>query len=448
MSADSILMAAAGGSKVLTFVGSYAAALTASASDISVPLTSLTGGVGSSPAEGDVVVVFFAINATSDLTYNIFAYDKIADLYANDTQDINLFVGYRVMGSTPDTTLTLTGGTTSASNGGSIVVQVWRNANPYIPPANATTATALNSYLANPPSITPGASGYAILCAGAGTLAGATASGQTYSSSDLTGFVSANGQGSSVDSIIGSGYKLGQPGGSPFDPAAFTGSASDSTNYSWAAISLVITPDAGNDPAPSLIATSQAAHPKDGSSSLTINKPAGTQQGDVMVAFLCADSGSVSTWTSPAGWTEVADQGARPCLCVSYKVAGASEGASYAFSHSNDTNDQAVAGAIATYRYGGYAAIGSSVSGANPLTPTGPSTSFSYTRLIGFAANSAGSSTITSTMNNRIALNNDAAAPSYGLFDETIPSGSPGTRSFTVGTTTNVAAVLLTLTPS
>jgi hypothetical protein len=67
---------------------------------------------------------------------------------------------------------------------------------------------------------------------------------------------------------------------------------------------------------------------------LAINKPAGTQPGDVMVASIAVRPSSVVI-TAPAGWTLVRDldnsstSGNSSSLAVYYKVAGTSEPASY-----------------------------------------------------------------------------------------------------------------------
>ncbi len=68
-----------------------------------------------------------------------------------------------------------------------------------------------------------------------------------------------------------------------------------------------------------------------GSTSLSITKPAGVAQGDVMLATITATgNGAV---TAPSGWTVVKNttQGTTLRQAVYYKVAGAGEGASYSW---------------------------------------------------------------------------------------------------------------------
>lgn len=67
------------------------------------------------------------------------------------------------------------------------------------------------------------------------------------------------------------------------------------------------------------------------SSTVTVNKPAGTQEGDLMVAFIMAASAGV-TPSYPSGWAEaVLDTTGNNSGAVAYKVAGASEPSTYDF---------------------------------------------------------------------------------------------------------------------
>lgn len=82
-----------------------------------------------------------------------------------------------------------------------------------------------------------------------------------------------------------------------------------------------------------------------GAGTITVNKPAGTIQYDVMIASLL--SGSTTVHPVLAGWTEISFQSDAvngTNLTVLRKVAGAAEGASYAF-----TGTSLINGTIATY---------------------------------------------------------------------------------------------------
>ena len=85
-------------------------------------------------------------------------------------------------------------------------------------------------------------------------------------------------------------------------------------------------------PPPRFIAEANVVN--ESSSTITVNKPASTAEGDTMVAFIyCSNSGH-TVLTPPSGWVQ--EQDITPSLdssnrkCYAYtKVAGAAEGASY-----------------------------------------------------------------------------------------------------------------------
>jgi hypothetical protein len=102
---------------------------------------------------------------------------------------------------------------------------------------------------------------------------------------------------------------------------------------------------------------------------LTINKPAGTIENDVMLAAITIRSGSEYP-SLPAGWavvpnTQVIDTSGNPDTrsTVAWKRAGASEPASYDFTHSWGTESS---GAISTFR--GVIESGSPIDASSGLT--------------------------------------------------------------------------------
>ena len=92
---------------------------------------------------------------------------------------------------------------------------------------------------------------------------------------------------------------------------------------------------------PSVRAVS-AARSASTASTLTINKPAGTLQNDVLVAFV-SDGITGVLVTAPAGWSLIVEgnntAGGGTHQAVFYKVAGASEPASYAFRKASGSSD-------------------------------------------------------------------------------------------------------------
>lgn len=196
--------------------------------------------------------------------------------------------------------------------------------------------------------------------------------------------------------------------------------------------------------APEFVASANTQNAVNGTS-LVINKPTGTAEGDLMVAIMAIPT--ASTWTGDTDWTEVADQGANPSLRIAYKVAGASEGASYTFTSSASSTGS---GCILTYRYAAYDTIGASfVTAANPLTPTAITTALSQSILIAAAVRGAASITLGTPpgMTARV-TDNDATSPSYIALTQPVPKGSTGTRSISTGSSSNVSAIMLSIKPT
>lgn len=216
------------------FVGSQGYARLGSTSATTVSF-SLTGGSSTTPAAGDIVILSIAIGAASTTLISAPAgYTQLALFAASDTYDSVLYVGYKIMTSTPDTTFPIPS-SLSTSNAQVANVFVWRNIDSGTPIDVATvTATGANSTNANPPSITPTTTNAIIMGIGAaGHVNGTT----NFSSSNLSGFIS-NGANDTYDASLGAGYYLWDSGS--FDPAAFT--MTSTTSDSWTAVTLAIRP--------------------------------------------------------------------------------------------------------------------------------------------------------------------------------------------------------------
>lgn len=230
----------------ISLVGSKTFSFTGVTTAQAISLTDLTGGSDTAPSAGDLVVVFYQINTASDIALGVdtAGYTEVAELYSNDTEDTNLSVSYKVMGGTPDTSVTVSA--PSASDRDCVgVIFVFRGVNTTTPiDATTTTATGINSLLANPPSITPVTAGAWIVAGGASGNNGQA--GVSYSSSNLTGFKSVNSNVGAKGSSAGAGYYSSWTSGA-FDPAAFTFSGIDGTAYSWAAATLALRPASANN---------------------------------------------------------------------------------------------------------------------------------------------------------------------------------------------------------
>lgn len=221
----------------IVFVGGYTQGFVGDTLDITISLTSLTGGIASAPAANDFVVVYYGTGASDARALSISGYTQAALLYANDLYDANLLVAYKRMGATPDTSLVLTGGTLNVAEAGAVSILVWRNVNATTPmDVTPVTVTGINSSLCNPSAITPITSGAYIVAGGSAGYSATTA--YIFTSPDLTGFISSGGN-DSYDVAVGAGYKQWTSGA--FDPGAFS-ITGNSTNNSWAAVTLALRP--------------------------------------------------------------------------------------------------------------------------------------------------------------------------------------------------------------
>ena len=151
------------------------------------------------------------------------------------------------------------------------------------------------------------------------------------------------------------------------------------------------------------------------SGSVAVNKPTGTVEGDLLVACLTFNTGSSATLTVPTGWTLIArtNQTTTVGLATYYRVAGASEAASYTWGSSSRWT-------IGIIR----------ISGANTTTPIQVSAANSS----GTASTSVGAPAVTTTAANSLVLafytNNNistytAATGTFEQYDAPYSATSP-----------------------
>lgn len=198
----------------------------------------LTGGLDTSPAEGDIVIVAVGIGSSGnvDVTLSTADYIEVADLYGNDSNDANLGVYYKIMGPTPDTEVVI-GSTGDAQNGCAVGIHVWRGVNQTTPmDVTAVPATGINTNRANPPAITPVTSGAVVVSMGSGCATNAA----VYTSSDLDNFRTAA-VNDTFDAVVGIG-SIEWGGSGEVDPAQF-GGGDGSTTMAWCAVTLALRPD-------------------------------------------------------------------------------------------------------------------------------------------------------------------------------------------------------------
>jgi hypothetical protein len=197
-------------------------------------LTSLSGGIGSAPIEGDIVILNTAARNTGYPTIDTSGYTSIADLFSDDTRDTYMRYVYKVMGSTPDTSV-------SVSGQNSLTIQVWRGQNLSNPfDVTPTTATGTDTAVPTPPPITPTTNGSVIIVSAA-NVSGFSFANIGGAPSGYSNFVNTFGQ----SEICSTGIASKTWTSGTETPANFTISDADSTQNSWAAVTLALRPFSG-----------------------------------------------------------------------------------------------------------------------------------------------------------------------------------------------------------
>jgi hypothetical protein len=298
---------------------------------------SLTGGTNTTPQAGDIVVLCYSVGSTVAATPQAPAgYTTIAAITRNDTYDVALYVGYKVMGATPDTTFQIPT-SSSADNAQAAAVFVWRGVEGL--DVTSVTAVGIDGRAANPPAITPVTENSVIMAIGAsGHVGGST---PVYTSSDLTGFrtIGAN---DTYDTTIGAGYFNWVSG--TFDPAAFAIGGS-TTSDAWAAVTLALRPILVNESIYGNYKNSgvwdirslfeqRASLPQAtpeytvfaggistvDSTNLTVPFPVGIQAGDLLIIDGYVNANAVAS--TPSGWAATFNEAYHPCF---FKTATGSE---------------------------------------------------------------------------------------------------------------------------
>jgi hypothetical protein len=194
----------------------------------------LSGGLSSSPQQGDIVFIAVGASGGSPVTWtNSSGFTLLNNYYADNigsNADTSFGIFYKIMGATPDTSITISGS-------GFKVIQAYvlRNVDDTTPldvtPTSALTTT--NGSTANPPSITPTTSGAAVIAiagvSGAGSLTPLTAPTAEDFEEGGSGFFR-----------IGSGVFLYNWSSGAVDPPAYGGGGSNSR--ASAAVTIALRP--------------------------------------------------------------------------------------------------------------------------------------------------------------------------------------------------------------
>ncbi len=227
--------------KPIEFVGGYTEGFSA-CMEKTISLASLTGGIDTQPRENDIVVVVAGIvpnySGSGYFPDIQSGYTALLETEVEDLYHISVKVAYKIMGSTPDTSLTLASGTINLNGGGSVSVLVFRNVDMQTPvDASLVYASAISTAIPNPPSISPISAGAFIVAGGAaGHNTGLTA---IFTSSDLENFISSAGP-SDKDATTGIGFVEWDAGA--FDAAQFGFSGTSDTSCSSVGFALSLKP--------------------------------------------------------------------------------------------------------------------------------------------------------------------------------------------------------------
>lgn len=216
----------------IAFVGGYTEAFIGQTGNRTISFTSLVGGLDTRPQKNDLVILCYATGSTANRNMANYVtgsgFTVHQDLIAvGATYDTNLGIYYKFMGDTPDTSITLIGGTSSTSDAGTVAVHVWRNVDPSNPlDVTTTTGSSTTSAAADPPAITPVSPGAFILVIGAGAHAQGT---QYFASPEdaVTAFFT-NGADDTNDITLGIGVYREWVSGS-YNPVAFRFSSATTT---------------------------------------------------------------------------------------------------------------------------------------------------------------------------------------------------------------------------
>jgi hypothetical protein len=202
----------------------------------------LTGGLASTPAAGDLVIVTCVTGSAAGnpamAVTTPTGYTNLGQLNQSaQTNDTSMDVSWKFMGGTPDTTVTIPG-TGNNAFAEAYAIQVFRGVDPSQPfCATAVSAGGTGTGRPNPASITPTTPGsWPVICGGGAAGLGAS---YTAPANYATHFLTASGA-DTTDAMVGCGYRSDWTSGAE-DPAAYTGGTTGSTD-SWCAYTLALQP--------------------------------------------------------------------------------------------------------------------------------------------------------------------------------------------------------------
>lgn len=208
---------AAGGGGAVSYVGGNSAVATTS-----ISLTSLTGGLDTSPTPGDLVLVYVFVGS-DDITITSSGYTQ----HAYQTISTTMLVASKIMGESPDTVVSYSFSREDVPRVGFAIVL---RGGDY---SSIATANATSGAIDPPQSPAFFATGSIVVFAG---LSIASSSVLPTTSDDTIDFLASASSFKSQQQQSGCGLVFAD---STFDPVAFTQAV---TNGRWLAATVVVTP--------------------------------------------------------------------------------------------------------------------------------------------------------------------------------------------------------------
>lgn len=197
------------------------------------------------------------------------------------------------------------------------------------------------------------------------------------------------------------------------------------------------------------ISSSTTINPSTGSS-LILNLPTDNRANDVLVAIgVNSRGGAGATWTPPAGFTEVYDQGSSPNLFVAYRTATGAETSTYTWTASSTQGY--CSGTMLRYRNAEWFGIGTDnpARGAGDTFPvaTGDSTVY-YLNALRIAIFGDGTASQTFTTPTDMTLrtsDTNATSPSFAVFDGYVQGVFPDASSTLGASSSTYNAIMVQL---
>lgn len=173
-------------------------------------------------------------------------------------------------------------------------------------------------------------------------------------------------------------------------------------------------------------------------STVTVNKPTGTQQNDLMIAVMQSGA-SGGSFTYPTGWTQsTIDTTGNSSAAVAYKVAGASEPTSYDFTLTGSFGRTVQ---IVTIRNASTLTVGAFDEGTD-ATLVAPQITATAGILLGwFIAEST--PTLTTAPSGMTQAIVTTGGPVSWIYYQTVASGATGTRTLVISASQENRALLI-----